>query len=125
MSKHTPGPWEWWTSNSFRRLSATGDGDVLYGAAHRDGVATVVVSDANARLIAAAPELYDELADAIPDLEIPGHVARIRPIGEDKRGDITYTVTVRPDKADERLRWNMTTAVFIEPSDGQGLAEAH
>jgi HlyD family secretion protein len=63
--------------------------------------------------------------DAIPDLEIPGHVARIRPIGEDKRGDITYTVTVRPDKADERLRWNMTTAVFIEPSDGQGLAEAH
>jgi HlyD family secretion protein len=61
--------------------------------------------------------------DAIPDLEMPGHVARIKPIGEDKRGDITYTVTVQPDKTDERLRWNMTTAVFIDPSETQELAE--
>ena len=33
----TPGPWRWWTSNSFRRLSsdATGkDGDVLHATAH-------------------------------------------------------------------------------------------
>jgi len=59
--------------------------------------------------------------DAISDLELPGHVVRIKPIGEDKRGDITYTVIIQPDQADERLRWNMTTAVFIEPSDSQEL----
>jgi HlyD family secretion protein len=61
--------------------------------------------------------------DAVPDLELPGHVVRIKPIGEDKRGDITYTVVIQPDQADERLRWNMTTAVFIQPSDTQELAE--
>ncbi len=61
--------------------------------------------------------------DAIPDLELLGHVVRIKPIGEDKRGDITYTVIVQPDQTDERLRWNMTTAVFIEPSDAQELVE--
>lgn len=26
----TPGPWSVWTSNSWRRISATGDGDVLH-----------------------------------------------------------------------------------------------
>ncbi len=61
--------------------------------------------------------------DAIPELELPGQVVRIKPIGEDKRGDITYTVIIQPDQADERLRWNMTTAVFIEPSDEQEFAE--
>jgi HlyD family secretion protein len=61
--------------------------------------------------------------DAIPNLELPGQVMRIKPIGEDKRGDITYTVIVQPDQADERLRWNMTTAVFIEPSETRQLAE--
>jgi HlyD family secretion protein len=63
--------------------------------------------------------------DAIADLELPGHVVRIKPIGEDKRGDITYTVLIQPDQVDERLRWNMTTAVFIEPADSQELAETH
>jgi HlyD family secretion protein len=61
--------------------------------------------------------------DAVPDLELPGHVVRTKPIGEDKRGDITYTVIIQPDQADDRLRWNMTTAVFIEPNDVQELAE--
>jgi len=60
--------------------------------------------------------------DAIPNLELPGHVVRIKPIGEDKRGDITYTVIIQPDQVDGRLRWNMTTAVFIEPGDSQELA---
>jgi hypothetical protein len=50
-------------------------------------------------------------------------VVRTKPIGEDKRGDITYTVIIQPDQADDRLRWNMTTAVFIEPNDVQELAE--
>jgi multidrug resistance efflux pump len=53
--------------------------------------------------------------DAIPDLELPGKVVRIKAIGENKMGDITYTVIIEPDRHDERLRWNMTATVVIEP----------
>ncbi|SDE04112.1 Colistin resistance protein EmrA [Sporomusa acidovorans DSM 3132] len=54
--------------------------------------------------------------DGIPDLEIPGRVKAIRAYGEKKRGDITYTVTVVPERWDERLRWNMTAQLAITPS---------
>jgi HlyD family secretion protein len=53
--------------------------------------------------------------DAIPDLELPGKVVRIEAVGQSKMGDITYTVIVKPDQQDERLRWNMTASVVIEP----------
>lgn len=49
--------------------------------------------------------------DAIPDLSLTGRVAQIRAIGEDKQGDITYTVIVEPDQFDDRLRWNMTSVL--------------
>ncbi len=52
--------------------------------------------------------------DAIPGLELPGQVKWIRPFGEKKEGDITYTVMVCPDEEDPRLRWNMTAVVSIE-----------
>lgn len=52
--------------------------------------------------------------DAIQGLELPGKVARIKALGENKQGDITYTVTIKPDRQDERLRWNMTATVVIE-----------
>jgi hypothetical protein len=67
---HTPGPWKWWTSCSFRRLGseATGhDGDVLHAVIQRsDGHPDVHlpnggVDGPDARLIAAAPELYEAL----------------------------------------------------------------
>lgn len=51
--------------------------------------------------------------DAIPDLSLTGKVTRIKAFGEDKQGDITYTVIVQPDRSDERLRWNMTAFVTI------------
>lgn len=54
--------------------------------------------------------------DGIPGLEIPGKVKFIRPYGEKKRGDITYTVTIVPEHWDERLRWNMTAQIAITPS---------
>jgi HlyD family secretion protein len=60
--------------------------------------------------------------DAIPDLELPGRVMRIKAIGENKLGDITYTVVIQPEQQDERLRWNMTSAVSIEPQSTGGLA---
>lgn len=54
--------------------------------------------------------------DGIPDLTLAGTVKSIRPYGEKKRGDITYTVTVAPDYWDERVRWNMTAQLAVAPS---------
>ncbi|MEJ5199873.1 MAG: HlyD family secretion protein, partial [Anaerolineae bacterium] len=53
--------------------------------------------------------------DALPDLQMTGKVVRIRPLGENRQGDIVYTVVIRPDQSDSRLRWNMTASVIIEP----------
>jgi HlyD family secretion protein len=51
---------------------------------------------------------------AIPDLELTGKVVRVKPLGENRQGDIVYTVVVKPDRHDERLRWNMTALITIE-----------
>jgi HlyD family secretion protein len=51
--------------------------------------------------------------DAIPGLSLPGTVVRIEPLGQEKLGDITYTVLVQLDEQDARLLWNMTTLVSI------------
>ncbi len=51
--------------------------------------------------------------DAIPELELSGHVSQIKPYGDTRQGDIVYTVIVTPDQQDERLRWNMTAKVSI------------
>jgi HlyD family secretion protein len=51
--------------------------------------------------------------DAITDLELTGKVASIKGFGENKQGDIVYTVVVKLDKQDPRLRWNMTAKVTI------------
>jgi HlyD family secretion protein len=53
--------------------------------------------------------------DGVPDLELPGTVKQIKAFGENRQGDITYTVTVALDKQDPRLYWNMTANVAIEP----------
>lgn len=52
--------------------------------------------------------------DALPDLNKEGVVNRIRPIGQDNRGDIVYTLVIDPTQQDERLLWNMTAVVTIE-----------
>ncbi len=49
--------------------------------------------------------------DAIPDLEIPGTVERIRQIGDLQLGDITYTVVINLSEQDPRLMWNMTATI--------------
>ena len=65
----TPGPWTWWTSCSFRRLSSDTtrkDGDVLHAAVHRDGVGDVVGTEATKDYIAAChPERIARLLDAL------------------------------------------------------------
>jgi HlyD family secretion protein len=51
--------------------------------------------------------------DAIADLEMNGRVQYIRPLGQDNRGDIVYTVVIAPAQQDARLRWNMTAVVTL------------
>ncbi len=53
--------------------------------------------------------------DAISDLELDGAIKFIRPIGEDLRGDTVYTVVITPNQSDDRLLWNLTAVVTIEP----------
>ncbi len=53
--------------------------------------------------------------DAIPDLELTGKVENIKGYGENRQGDVVYTVVIKLDKPDERLRWNMTAKVNTAP----------
>jgi multidrug efflux pump subunit AcrA (membrane-fusion protein) len=53
------------------------------------------------------------LVEAIPDLELAGTVERIKSIGVNKQGDVTYTVIITLDQSDPRLLWNMTTEVLF------------
>jgi HlyD family secretion protein len=49
--------------------------------------------------------------DALPGLELPGSVLRINPMGQNKQGDIVYTVVIGLDQQDDRLKWKMTAVV--------------
>ncbi|NMC31832.1 MAG: efflux RND transporter periplasmic adaptor subunit [Veillonellaceae bacterium] len=83
-----------------------------------DESAWVVRSDDLTELVIARVKIGNSVVltfDGIPGLEIPGKVAMIRPYGEKKRGDITYTVTIAPDRWDDRLRWMMTAQIAIAP----------
>lgn len=56
------------------------------------------------------------VADALPDVKLTGTVVKISKISEEKRGDITYTVRVKLNETDPRLRWGMTVVItFIKP----------
>ncbi|MCO6452906.1 MAG: HlyD family efflux transporter periplasmic adaptor subunit [Caldilineales bacterium] len=52
--------------------------------------------------------------DAIPGLQKTATVRILRPIGEDLRGDIVYTVVLMPDQQDSRLLWNLTAVVTFD-----------
>jgi len=60
-------------------------------------------------------DTVDISIDALPDLKLTGTVERVKPLGENKQGDITYTATIIPNGSDKRLRWNMTASVTIHP----------
>lgn len=52
--------------------------------------------------------------DALPDLILEGTVISIETKYEEKRGDITYTVTLAVPQADPQMRWGMTAAVTFD-----------
>jgi len=51
--------------------------------------------------------------DALPGVSLAGTVTHVKDVGDNRQGDIVYTVTVAPDQWDARLRWNMTASVSI------------
>lgn len=51
--------------------------------------------------------------DALPGVQLAGTVVHIKPIGENKIGDMTYTVVIQLHQADKALAWNMTATVYI------------
>jgi multidrug efflux pump subunit AcrA (membrane-fusion protein) len=57
----------------------------------------------------------DLIPDALPDLALTGEIIQISNAYTQQGGDIIYTVTVRVNQTDPRLRWGMTVeAVFLE-----------
>lgn len=61
---HTPGPWKWWTSCSWRRLRSEDRGvtrSVLEPYVCHDGCPDTLVSEEDMGLIAAAPDMLAEL----------------------------------------------------------------
>lgn len=51
--------------------------------------------------------------DAMPDLTLQGVVTDIKGLGTSYQGDVIYTVVIKPESWDPRLRWNMTATVTI------------
>lgn len=52
--------------------------------------------------------------DALPETELVGQISAIETLFEEKRGDITYTVTISPAELPGEARWGMTVAVRFE-----------
>ena len=54
-------------------------------------------------------------ADALPDVEMHGTVEKISQSYKSQGGDILYTVRIKVDDVDPRMRWGMTVEVTFEP----------
>lgn len=60
-------------------------------------------------------QAVEVVLDALPDVTLTGEVSHINTRYEEKRGDITYTVTVLLTQIDPQMRWGMTAAVHFLP----------
>jgi len=62
-----------------------------------------------------AGQKVEVVLDALPEIVLTGEVVHIKSRFEEKRGDITYTVTIQLEQVDPQMRWGMTAAVrFIQ-----------
>jgi multidrug resistance efflux pump len=53
-------------------------------------------------------------ADALPDVTMSGVVTEVSQSSYTQSGDVIYTVRIKADKVDPRLRWGMTVEVHFE-----------
>lgn len=114
----TPGRWQWWTSNSFMRLSVQSgvDGGVLSGARLSDGQCTVLVSNEDAAYIEAFdPKTVLVLIYEIERLSAPADTITAKAI--ERRSDWTGT--------QDAMARGYVKIEATEPSDdGRAAAEA-
>lgn len=99
---HTPGPWKWWTSNSWKRLGA----DLEHGRTKfvlepyvcRDGHPDLIVSKEDMALIAAAPDFYHAATTGaqvnLPDF-LEWIAARLIRLGDNPNADFVLTLRDR------------------------------
>ena len=55
------------------------------------------------------------MLDALSGQTLPGEVTHINLFSEEKRGDVTYTVTAVVSKSVPQMRWGMTVSVQFIP----------
>lgn len=96
MSAHTPGPWTWWTSNSWKRLKREGrfTENVLEPYVCRDGHPDLSITEADMNLIAAAPDMktvLDELEETFDVTIHPEQVKDSFDAPDDREYDVTIT----------------------------------
>lgn len=60
-------------------------------------------------------QTVEVVLDALPGETLSGEVTHINSLYEEKRGDITYTVTAILTKTTPQMRWGMTAAVAFLP----------
>lgn len=72
LRKASAGPWEWWTSCSFRRLSGPDgkDGGVLRAVVYHDGVAGIEGSEGDMDFVAHAREDVENLVREVEYLRM-------------------------------------------------------
>lgn len=104
MAEHTPGPWVWWTSNSWRRLKRDDRGitqSVMEPYVCSDGHPDCSINEADMRLIAAAPDLLEALRELHDDIQ-----GRIDDGGRFNPGTLTALKAAREalDKASHASR---------------------
>lgn len=85
MSKHTLGPWTVDTDTGGRKPIMAKDG--ITSVAHTDGLENEDLDEANARLIAAAPEMLQALKRAVSMLQAVGMPADAIPQDLEKMED--------------------------------------
>jgi HlyD family secretion protein len=63
----------------------------------------------------AVGQKVEVVLDALPEVTLNGEVTHINARFEEKRGDITYTVTILLSQTAPQMRWGMTAAVNFLP----------
>jgi HlyD family secretion protein len=56
-------------------------------------------------------------ADALPDITMKGVVSEVSQASYTQSGDVIYTVRIKADEVDPRLKWGMTVEVNFAPLD--------
>lgn len=91
ISKHTPGPWSYWSGyNPWDKIEAqiTAEGGDIVIASYNHYIPE---GEANAQLLAAAPELLEALDEAIEELE--KYMNTHHPDGRDGARDFLVKLT--------------------------------